>query len=105
MFALLHEGYVERAMPAAGVLGENPVFDLHVLSPVDLAISKVARWSPVDQSDVRALAEAGLVDADELEQLATEALSTAVGINGNMVAINLNEAVESVRQVSPRPGI
>lgn len=105
MFALLHEDYVERAVAAAGALGDNPVFDIHVLAPLDLAISKVGRWSTDDQLDVEALAKAGLLDADELDAKAHEALSTAVGFNVRMVEINIMEAVDCVRRATPRPGV
>lgn len=105
MFALMHEDYRDRAVPAGPALGGAPVFDIRVLAPVDLAISKLARWSPTDQEDVSALAEAGLLDADELEVRAREALVSAIGMNPRMVEINLNEALDRVRQSRPRLGV
>lgn len=45
--------------------GWNPkVLDVRLLSPLDLAVSKLDRWSAQDQQDVAALARAGLIDAD-----------------------------------------
>ena len=35
---------------------------LHVIDPVDLAVSKVARFSERDREDIRALAVRGLID-------------------------------------------
>jgi hypothetical protein len=90
---LMHEDYVERSQPAP--FGA-PGFELRLLAPVDLAISKLARWAAHDQNDVASLAQAGLLDADELDRLANQALSYYVG-NTTPVKRNIVEAVELVR--------
>lgn len=46
----------------------------HVLSPVDLAVSKIARFADNDKEDIAALVRLGLTTADEVEQRATSAL-------------------------------
>ena len=52
---------------------------LAVLDPVDLAVSKVARFSERDREDIRALAQLGLVDMEVFASRAEEALSCYVG--------------------------
>jgi hypothetical protein len=100
MMGLLHEDYQENAVPVGNALGGKGRFDIRVLAPVDLAISKLARWVEADRSDVRALAERHLIDADELERKAMQALESASGINRALVEINIREAVADVRRIN-----
>jgi hypothetical protein len=60
-FGLLHPDYAGRAvdLPAPG--GEG--FPMSVLHPVDLAITKVARFQDHDRADIAALARLGVFDA------------------------------------------
>lgn len=104
MFALLHEAYQVNAVPVGARLGGGRAFDIHVLAPVDLAISKLARWAEHDQEDVMSLARLGLIDPDELRAKADEALATAVGLNTRMVTMNVTEAVDHVHRLRPASG-
>ena len=47
---------------------------LHVIDPVDLAVSKVARFSEGDREDIRAIARLGLVDPEAFARRGKEAL-------------------------------
>lgn len=91
---LMHEDYVLHARRAAMFDTDN--LKVHMLAPVDLAVSKLSRWAPVDRDDIAALADAGLLRADELETRAREALVAAIGA-GRFIEQNLREAVEAVR--------
>ena len=94
-FALMHEDYLDDAIPLdLGV----PQIRLHVLSPLDLAVSKVARFSDNDKEDIAALVRCGLTNADEIEQRATSALGGYVG-GLSMLRLNLRDAVALARQV------
>ena len=59
--------------------GVTNAVEVRVLSPLDLAVSKLARFSDQDRSDVETLAKAGLIDAASLRRRATEALGGYVG--------------------------
>lgn len=105
-FALMHENYREDALPVE--LGVSQ-FRLHVLSPVDLAVSKVARFADNDKEDIAALVRLGLVTADEIEQRALSALGGYIGGQA-MLRLNIRDAVALARQVEdersvtrPRP--
>ena len=50
------------------------VVEVRLLSPVDLAVSKLARFAEHDQEDIRALAAAGLLNSKDLRKRAEEAL-------------------------------
>ena len=52
---------------------------LAVLSPVDLAVSKLARFQDQDRQDIMALAQHRLVDGAALQQRANAALDYYVG--------------------------
>lgn len=92
-FGLLHPGYDRRAVdlepPGAAA------FTLRVLHPVDLAISKVARFQDHDRTDIAALAATGSFDAEALESLGGEALAYAIG-NLAFVRANLADACSLV---------
>jgi hypothetical protein len=95
-FALMHEDYREDSIPVD--LGIEQI-RLHVLSPVDLAVSKIARFADNDKEDIVALARLGLITAEELEQRATNALNGYVG-GQEMLRSNIRDAVALVRQAS-----
>ena len=78
-FALLHEDVHDDSLPVK-IEGVNPaIIDVRAFAPVDLAVSKIARFADHDQDDIRALAHAGLIMADEVRERAEQALGNYVG--------------------------
>lgn len=87
---LLHEDAREDSVPLA-LDGVDPaVLQIRLLTPLDLAVSKLGRWSEQDRLDVEALARRGLIDAAALGKRAEEALGGYVGdlarVRGNLAA-------------------
>jgi uncharacterized nucleotidyltransferase DUF6036 len=78
-FGLLHENHDRDAVEWTGIGNEKRKIHLYVLSPVDLAVTKISRFSTQDREDILALACAGLFSADELRSRATEALGDYIG--------------------------
>jgi hypothetical protein len=78
-FGLLHEDHERDAVEWTGIGNERRKIHLHVLSPVDLAVTKISRYSPQDREDILALASAGLFSPDQLRRRATEALRDHIG--------------------------
>ena len=70
---------------------------VYVLSPVDLAVSKIARFADNDKEDIAALVRLGLTTASAIEQRATSALAGYVGGQA-MLRLNLQEAVVLAHQ-------
>lgn len=68
---------------------------LHVIDPVDLAVSKVARFSERDREDIQALAERGLIDPDTFAKRLDEAFDHYVG-DMTLVRYNVRDAKEIV---------
>ena len=76
---LLHEkAYADsRPINVPGV--DKNIVEVRVLSPVDLAVSKLARFTEQDRLDIELLARKGLVDAASVRKRAQEALQAHVG--------------------------
>jgi hypothetical protein len=72
--------------------------DVRVLSPVDLAVSKLARHADPDQEDIKALARAGLLDSKGLRRRAEEALVGYIG-RLNDVRISIDQACRMVDEI------
>jgi hypothetical protein len=83
-FALMHEDAQDDSKPLE-IKGIDPeVLDVRLLSPVDLAVSKLARFSSQDRDDIVALARHRLIDAASLRKRAEEALGGYVGDTGRL---------------------
>lgn len=78
-FALLHEAAYDdsHALALPGV--DATLLDVRLLSPLDLAVSKLGRFSGQDREDILALARHGLVAAAGLRARAEDALAGYVG--------------------------
>jgi hypothetical protein len=76
---LMHEDAYEDSMPVT-IPGVDPAFvEVRILSPLDLAVSKIARFSEQDRADLELLAGTGRIDAKSLRRRAEEALGGYVG--------------------------
>ncbi|MBK7250096.1 MAG: hypothetical protein IPI06_04190 [Gammaproteobacteria bacterium] len=78
-FGLLHEDAYEQsqALTLEGI--DAQVLDVRLLSPLDLAVSKISRFSEQDREDIAALASLGLISSDTLRHRAEQALLNYVG--------------------------
>ena len=99
-FALMHEDYLDDAIALdMGV----PQIRLYVLLPLDLAVSKIARFADNDKEDIAGLVRLGLTTANEIEQRATQAMAGYVG-GLPMLRLNLRDAVALARQAEAERG-
>ena len=96
-FSLLHEHAFKDSLPVtlAGVDARR--LDVRLLSPIDLAVSKLSRFDRHDEADIRALAEARLIDADALRRRAEEALPAYEG-DVDRVRKSLDAALSLIRK-------
>jgi len=77
--SLMHEDAHEDSIPLR-LDGIDPgVLDVRLLAPLDLAISKLSRFSEQDRSDIISLVRHQGIRSDELRQRAQEALAGYVG--------------------------
>ena len=103
-FALLHHDAYDEAL-AIDVEGVDPRrLTVKLLTPVDLAVSKLARFSEQDRLDILSLAHAGLIDASELRSRADAALPDYVG-RLDSVRTSINVACRLLAESSPPPPV
>lgn len=76
---LLHENAYDDSRPV-NIRGIGRMrIDVRVLSPVDLAVTKLARFTDQDKADIQLLARMHLVDSTAVRKRAEEALGGYVG--------------------------
>jgi len=105
---LLHEDAYDDAEPIDVRGIDRKVLDVRVLSPLDLAVSKLARFGDQDRADIELLARHGLVDAASLRSRAEDALGGYVGDLAPVktsidIACRLVEALAPRKQAPRRP--
>jgi len=98
--ALIHEHAYKDSepLPLPGLAPE--VLDVRLLTPTDLAVSKIGRLTSQDRDDIAALARRGLVHSAPLRTRAEEAVGNFVGdttrLRGNIeTACRIVEDVET----------
>ena len=100
-FGLLHEDAYKDSMPLK-LGGIDPkVVEVRLLSPVDLAISKLARFAEHDQEDIKALAEEGLLNSKDLKKRAEEALRHYIA-NPDPIKTSIALACKMIGRSQPR---
>ena len=76
---LLHENAFDDSVSVT-IPGVNAkVIDVRVLSPLDLAVSKLSRFADQDRLDIEALARERLINAKALRRRAIQALGGYIG--------------------------
>jgi len=101
-YALMHESAYDDSerLELAGV--EASVLDVRLLTPTDLAVSKIGRLSSQDREDIAALARNGLVTARVLRRRAEEAAKGYVG-DTVRIATSIDIACRIVEDATSRP--
>jgi hypothetical protein len=92
-FALMHEDYITDSIPVP--IGTT-LIQPYALHPVDLIISKVARFAGPDRADIQALLDRFHIPAEVIEKRAEEALGGFVG-NTAYLRMNLSDVLEMAR--------
>lgn len=81
---LLHEDAYADSKRLELPGNDGKVIEVRVLTPLDLAVSKLARFSDQDREDIEMLARDKLIDAALLRKRAEEALGGYVGETGTV---------------------
>ncbi len=102
-FALMHENARDDSVPLSLPQIDARALDVRLLSPLDLAVSKLSRFSEQDRDDIVALARHRRITGASLRKRAEQALSGYVGATDRVQgAITL--AVRMVEDVTRRRG-
>ena len=100
-FGLLHADAHKDSIPLK-LDGIDPkVVEVRLLSPVDLAVSKIARFAEHDQEDIKALAAAGLLNSKDLKKRAEEALRHYIG-KPDSIKTSITLACRMIGRSQPR---
>jgi len=98
---LMHEDAYVDSLPLT-LPGIDPqVLDVRVLTPLDLAVSKLGRFSEQDRADLSALARRSLIDPTSVELRATAALGGYVGDTTRLRG-NIDSAKRLIASNNPR---
>jgi len=102
---LLHEDAYQDSQPVKIPGVDKRLIDVRVLSPVDLAVTKVSRFADQDREDIELLAKRGLIDSASLRKRAEEALGGYVGhVDSVRTSIDIAcRLIDSVRPLGKRP--
>lgn len=101
-FALLHDDFEQDSREWAGIGNEARKVELRVLSPIDLAISKIGRFSPRDREDIIALAAERFFTDRQLRTRALEAVANFIG-NKDTLLNSIEIVCKEMRQLQSRP--
>lgn len=98
-FALLHPEHRSASVEWQSIGNERRLIHLRVFCPVDLAVSKLSRFTSIDQQDIRDLARHRYFNSIELQKRATEALDYYVG-DTRWIHLNLHQISEEIDQLA-----
>lgn len=101
---LMHEDAYADSKPVSIPGIDRKIIDVRTLTPLDLAVSKLARFSDQDREDIEVLARNRLIDSASLRRRAEEALGGYVGgLNSVRQSIEIAcRAVAAARTRRPR---
>ena len=100
---LMHENAYENSEPVELPGTDARVLEVRVLSPLDLAVSKLSRFNDLDREDIGVLAREKLIDAKSLRKRAEEALAGYVG-NVDPLRTSIDLACKLVAAAQSRGG-
>ena len=100
---LLHEDAYEDSQPVDIPGIDRKLIEVRVISPVDLAVSKLARFTDQDREDIQILARQRLIDSTGVRKRAEEALTGYVGDAGPVrTSIDIAcRLIDAARAISP----
>jgi hypothetical protein len=78
-FALLHEDAHEDSVPLALKHIDASVLEVRLLSALDLAVSKISRFSSQDRDDITVLAQHDLIKSAALRRRSLEVMKSSIG--------------------------
>jgi hypothetical protein len=78
-FALMHEDARDDSIPLTLKRIDASILDVRLLSALDLAVSKISRFSSQDRDDITALGKHGLIKSTALRRRSEQAMANYVG--------------------------
>ena len=89
-FVLVHEDAYRDSVPLELSEIDSKVLDIRLLCALDLAVSKISRFTENDRQDIASLAKRGLINSNDLRIRAEESMKNYVGnLDRLQTSINL----------------
>lgn len=98
---LMHESAHADSEPLELPDTDPRILEVRVLSPLDLAVSKLSRFDDRDREDIEVLAREKLIDPETLRKRAEEAMAGYVG-NLDTLRTSIDLACKMVKDVQRR---
>ena len=98
---LMHENAAHDSIPVSIDGIDEKILRVQVLTPLDLAVSKLSRFSDEDRDDITLLAKKHLIDARSLRSRAESALAGYVG-NLKGITNTIDIACRIVDSINPQ---
>lgn len=96
----MHEDARDDSVPLTLREIDASVLEVRLLSALDLAVSKISRFSSQDRDDITALAKHGLVKSAALRRRSLEAMKNYVG-NHDAIKGTIDVACRILQAVAP----
>ena len=100
---LMHQDAYDESWPLELKGLDSHAIEVRLLSPLDLAVSKLGRFSSQDREDIVALARHNLIEAGALRRRAEDALLDYVGDTGRVKGA-IDSAARLVADAAKRTG-
>jgi hypothetical protein len=99
--SLMHEDAQDDSLPLSLEGVDSGVLEVRLLTPVDLAVSKLSRYSEQDRADIATLARRRGLRAAELRRRAEEAIAGYIG-NLDRVRLSIELACQVVAEIEAK---
>ena len=99
--SLMHEDAKDDSLPLSLEGVDSGVLEVRLLTPVDLAVSKLSRYSEQDRADIATLARRRGLRAAELRRRAEEAIAGYIG-NLDRVRLSIELACQVVAEIEAK---
>lgn len=103
MLGLMHEDAQDDSVPLTLEGVDAGVLEVRLLSALDLALSKLGRFSSQDREDIASLARRKLISSARLRRRAEEALTGYIGDTARLQG-SIDLAVRIVADIEARDG-
>jgi len=103
MLGLMHEDAQDDSVPLTLEGVDAGVLEVRLLSALDLALSKLGRYSSQDREDIASLARRKLISSARLRRRAEEALTGYIGDTARLQG-SIDLAVRIVADIEARDG-
>lgn len=90
---LLHEDFEDRAKLIKNIDGK---FEIYLLSPIDLIITKISRYAPNDEEDIDKIIANCDINKEELLALATDTINVSVAVDKKFAQMKLDWILEKI---------